>query len=361
MIFSNHPTYTYNLRKEIIEKLLEANHKIYLVLPDGDKMDRLKKKGCEFIDQPLNRRGKNIITDLKLLLAYNRIVKRIKPDIALTYTIKPNIYGGLVCRLQKIPTIANVTGLGTALINEGFIQKLLVQRYRFAKINCIFFQNENNYSFFRAKKILTGRHRIIPGSGVNLEEYPFEGYPIDDGTVRFLFIGRIMEAKGIQELIEAVKIVKRKYKNVQFDAIGFFEEIQEKRMKKLKELELINFQGVVENVHDYIKKSHAVILPSHHEGMANVLLEAAATGRPVLASNIPGCIETFDEGVTGFGFEAKNAKAVADALIKFINLPYSQKQAMGIKSREKMEKFFDRKIVVNAYLEEINKITEGEG
>lgn len=359
VILSNHHAYTYNFRKEIIQRLIDEHYKVYVVLPYGEKVELLKEMGCEFIDLPLDRRGMNPITDFKLLLSYNKIIKNINPDVVLSYTIKPNIYGGMVCRKQRVPLIANVTGLGTAVENKGFMLKILIQLYRiaFRKISCIFFQNRKNERFFRDKKISNGRHRIIPGSGVNLSSHSFEEYPEDNGLVKFLFIGRIMRDKGIEELIDAAIKIKKDYNNVQFDAIGFYESDYEKRAMELSELGVINFHGVKDNVHEYIKNSHAVVLPSYHEGMANVLLEAASTGRPVIASNIPGCKETFDDGVSGLGFEVRNSGALADAFIKFINLPYAQKKAMGVAGRNKMEKEFDRNVVVNAYIDEIDKIT----
>ncbi|MBD8004260.1 glycosyltransferase family 4 protein [Bacillus norwichensis] len=360
VIFSNHHAYTYNFRKEIIQRLLDEHYKIYVVLPYGEKVELLKKMGCEFIDLPLDRRGMNPITDLKLLLSYNKVIRKIKPDVVLSYTIKPNIYGALVCRRQRVPFIANVTGLGSAVDNKGLFQKIIIQLYRlaFSKVSCTFFQNQSNQLFFKNKQIINGRYRVIPGSGVNLKQHSFEEYPIDSGLIRFLFIGRVMKDKGIEELVDAATLIKKEYSNVQFDAIGFYEKDYEERAKELGKLGVINFHGVKDNVHEYINKSNAVVLPSYHEGMANVLLEAASTGRPVIASNISGCKETFDEGVSGLGFEVKNSAALTDALIKFINLPYEQKKAMGVAGRKKMEREFDRNIVVNAYIDEIDRITD---
>jgi glycosyltransferase involved in cell wall biosynthesis len=360
LILSNHHAYTYNFRKEIIQRLIYENYKVYIVVPYGEKVELLKEMGCEFIDLPLDRRGMNPITDFKLLLNYNKIIKKVNPDVVLSYTIKPNIYGGIVCRKLRVPFIANVTGLGSAVEKKGFLLKILIHLYRiaFRKVGCIFFQNQKNELFFRGNKISNGRHRIIPGSGVNLTTHPFEEYPDDSGLVKFLFIGRIMRDKGIEELIEAAIKIKKEFKNVQFDAIGFYESDYEKRAIELSELGVITFHGVKDNVHEYIKSTHAVVLPSYHEGMANVLLEAASSGRPVIASNIPGCKETFDEGVSGIGFEVRNSSALTDACVQFVTLPYAQKKAMGVAGRNKMEKEFDRNIVVNAYIDEIERITK---
>jgi galacturonosyltransferase len=193
---------------------------------------------------------------------------------------------------------------------------------------------------------------------VNLDRYPLEKYPEDDKIIKFLFIGRIMKAKGIDELLEAAQRVKKIYTNTKFHLIGGAEEDYSRQLSDMENKGIVKYYGQQDNVRQFIKNAHVVILPSHHEGMANVLLEAAATGRPVLASNVPGCKETFDEGISGFGFEVKNVDSLVRAIIKFINLPYDKKKAMGLAGRHKMEKEYDRRIVINSYLEEINKINE---
>lgn len=358
LILSNHHAYTYNLRKEIIQRLLDNGYKVYLALPYGEKIEMLKAMGCEFIDISLDGRGVNPITDFKLFIGYFKIIGKIKPDLVLSYTIKPNIYGGFASRLLKIPYIVNITGLGSAVHNGSILQKIVIKLYRIAlkKASCIFFQNNSDKQFFIKHRIGSGKYKVIPGSGVNLKIHCFEEYPSENNYIKFLFIGRIMKEKGIEEFIEAAKVIKEKYPEVEFEAIGLYGEDYESKIKELNQLGIINFLGVKDSVHEYIKNSNAVVLPSYHEGMANVLLEAAATGRPVIASNIPGCKETFDEGISGIGFQTKNSTALEKALIKFINLPYKQKKQMGLAGRKKMEEEFDRNIVVNAYINEINKI-----
>lgn len=362
LILSNHHRYTYNFRKEIIQRLVDEGYQVYISLPYGEKVELLKKMGCKYIESCLDRRGMNPFVDFKLVRAYYKTIKKLQPDIILSYTIKPNIYGGLVSRWFKTPFIANITGLGTAVGNESILQKILILLYKsaFKKATCVFFQNESNKDFFINQGIPVKKYRVIPGSGVNIDEFYYQDYPQDDGTLRFLFIGRIMRDKGIEELIEAAKKVKKVYKNLQFDALGFCEDEYRKKADLLQKENIITFHGVKNNVRDYLKKCHTAILPSHHEGMANVLLEAAATGRPVLASNVPGCKETFDDGISGFGFEAKNVKSLLKAIYKFIELPYEEKRKMGLAGRRKMEREFDRNIVVNAYLDEINLIFSGD-
>jgi glycosyltransferase involved in cell wall biosynthesis len=358
LILSNHHVYTYNLRKEIIQKILYENYEVYLVLPYGEKVERLMEIGCKFIDLPLDRRGINPINDLKLLFSYYRIIKKIKPSVVLSYTIKPNIYGGIASKSTNTPYLANVTGIGTSINNKGLIQKITLTLYKFGlkKAACVFFQNELNRQLFIDKHIVNGKTKLIPGSGVNLNYHCFEDYPDSDDIIKFLFIGRIMKDKGIDELLEAAQKIKGMYPNVQFDLVGYCEENYTKRLSDFENRGIIKYHGQQDDVHSFIKGAHAIIHPSYHEGMANVLLEAASTGRPVLASNIPGCRETFDEGVSGYGFEVKNTAALVNTIEKFIRLPYKNKKQMGIAGRAKVEREFDRQIVIDSYMEEIYKI-----
>jgi len=360
LILVNHDVVIYNFRKELVEELIKNNYKVYISSPYGQKIDYLIDMGCEYIDTSIERHGTNIIKDFQLILKYRKIIKNINPDIVLSYTIKPNIYGGMACRLTKTPYIGTVTGLGGALEKEGLMQKLLIQLYKFAfkDVNTLFLQNESNMDFFVKHNIAINKHKLIPGSGVNLEEFSLAEYPKENDELNLLFIGRIMKDKGIEELIEAAQVLKEQNVKVNFDAIGFYEGEYAKRVKELEQSKLITFHGSTNDVKDFIKNSHAVILPSHHEGMANVLLEAAAMGRPILASSIPGCQETFDEGVTGYGFEPKDVESLVQAIYKFLELSQEERNNMGKLGRKKVELEFDRKEIVATYISKIEIIIQ---
>ncbi len=358
LILANNDIGLYNFRKELIEELIKRKCQVYISLPDGDKVNLLHNMGCIFIDTPIDRRGTNPLTDLKLLWQYRKIMKNVKPDVVLTYTIKPIVYGGLVCRLNKVRFITNMTGMGSAISNDGIIKRivLLLLKTSLNKSSCVFFQNEMNQRYFLDERIVTTHNRLIPGSGVNLAYHNLEDYPEDEEKLIFLFIGRVMKEKGIEEYLAAAELIKIKYPFTEFHIVGFCEEDYEKQLQQLQERNIITFYGLQRDVHSFIKSAHAVILPSYHEGMANVLLEAASSGRPVLASNIPGCKETFDEGISGFGFEIRNVESLVETIIKFIELPYEEKKKMGLAGRVKVEREFDRQIVINSYMEEINRI-----
>lgn len=364
LILANNDIGLYNFRKELIKTLLSEKYQVYLSLPYGKKTQLLQNQGCFFIETSIDRHGTNPITDMKLLQNYKKIMQEYNPDIVLTYTIKPTIYGGMACQKMGIPYIANITGLGTAVEQGGLKQKLILILYKkaFRKVDCVFFQNQKNQSFFKEHGFSIPNQKLLPGSGVNLDAHCYEPYPEKDDTIHFLFIGRMMKDKGIDELLAAAQRIKEKYDHVLFDLIGFCEADYKGKaqLETLHKQKIINYMGHQDAIHDHIKAHHALIHPSYHEGMANVLLEAAACGRPVLASNIPGCQEAFDEGITGFGFEPRNVDDLVRAIEKFIALPYEDKKAMGIAGRKKMEQEFDRQIVVDAYMEEIENILKNK-
>lgn len=349
-------------RKELLQKLIEQKIDIYISVPRDESTILLEQMGCKHIETHIDRRGKNIKTDLNLIKFYISTIRRIMPCIVLTYTIKPNIYGGIACRTTNTPYIANVTGLGTSIENKGITQKISLFLYKIGlkKASCVFFQNEANRRFFVNNNMVIGKSRLIPGSGVNLQDHNFEDYPDNDKCIHFLFVGRIMKDKGIDELLQAACIVKERCHEVQFDLVGECEENYTERLSVLENQGVIKYHGHQDDVHSFIKRSHATILPSYHEGTANVLLESASSGRPILASKVPGCIETFDDGISGIGFDVRSVDGLVEAVMTFINLPLEKKKAMGLAGRKKMEKEYSREIVIKAYLEEIDKIRKSK-
>ncbi|MBQ7594495.1 MAG: glycosyltransferase family 4 protein [Synergistaceae bacterium] len=338
VIFINNHRMTYAHRKELIAAFLSQGHRVVIVLPYGERIEDLKKMGCEFIDVPMfQRRKTNIIKDFQLFMEYMKILRRLKPDIVFGFTIKPNTYGAIAARFNHIPFVATINGLGTGLANGGLMQKLLVFLYRFSlkSPQKVFFQNEGNRDFMLAHNVVPKSFEVIPGSGVNLDENYLEPYPNETGELIFSVIGRVMKDKGTNEVIEAARIIKREFPRVKFRLIGLIEDNYEDKINSAVYEGIIEYIPEQYNVHPFIAQSHAIIQPSYHEGMSNILLEAASTGRPVLASKVHGCIETFDEGKSGLGFEAKNSQDLARVIRKFIMLPYSQKAEMGINGRKK--------------------------
>lgn len=354
VILSNHHAYTYNFRKEIIERLIEMNYKVYVVLPYGEKVELLKEMGCVHIDLPLDRRGMNPFTDFKLLLSYYKIIGEIKPNAVLSFTVKPNIYGGLVCRYKNIPFFPNITGLGTAVEKESFIQKVLLNLYKisYKKATCVFFQNEENKQFF-LNKGFDFKYKVIPGSGVNLDYFSLLPYP-DEEKIKFMFISRIMKQKGIDQYLEAAKSIKNKYSNTEFHILGFCEEEYEAQLTELEKKDIIKYHGMQNDVREFQIKSHCTIHPTYYpEGISNVLLESAASGRPIITTNRSGCKEVVDNGINGYVVDQKNSKDLIAKIESFLQLSYEERKQMGLAGRAKVTKEFDREQVVNAYMKEI--------
>ncbi|WKA50220.1 glycosyltransferase family 4 protein [Planococcus liqunii] len=360
MLLANNDIWLYKLRKEIILKLIEENYEVVISCPDGDYIQEMVNWGCIFVETKVDRRGTNPTTDLKLLISYIKVLKQVKPDVVLTYTIKPNLYGGLACRILKVPCINNITGLGSGFSKSPILKFFLSTLYKVSlkKSACVFFQNTQDMQTLVENGIVKGTTKLIPGSGVNLQEYTLKEFPEEDNA-SFIFIGRIMKDKGIDQYLEAAKIIKQKYPETTFQIIGFVEETQPLYKELIKEYEdkkIISFLGYQADVKPFIKKAHCIIQASHGgEGMSNVLLETAATGRVLIASDIPGCRETIDEEVNGFIFEPQNTNSLTQRIEQYLKLTYEEKKKMGLNSRKKIEKEFDRNIVVEAYLKEINE------
>ena len=364
LILSNSDSGLYDFRREVLQALLDEGRRVLVSVPDTGYVQRIRALGCEYLPTSFERRGMNPAKDLKLLLFYRGLMKRYRPEAVFTYTIKPNVYGGLAASWTKTPYLANVTGLGTTLEHEGLLQKLIVLLYRLGlkKASCVFFQNRGNRDFMQKKGCLSGKSRIIPGSGVNLsahlpQEYPPETVP--DGRKRtvFLSILRLMEDKGIGELLKAAQRIHARHPETVFRLLGAYEEETRARyeplVEKLQKEGVLEYYGYRDDVPAFLAQCHALIHPSYHEGMSNVLLEAAATARPVLASAVEGCLDTFEDGVSGISFAPKDAESLEKAAEAFLALPYEKKREMGQKGREYVEKRFDRNLVVNAYLEEL--------
>jgi galacturonosyltransferase len=334
-------------------------YEVVISSPYDLKSDYYSKKGIKIINVQIRRHGVNPFSDLKLFFDYLKIVKKIKPNIILTYTIKPNIYGGIVARFTKIPYLPNITGLGTSFEKKGILRIITIKLYKIAlkKAHTIFFQNKDNMELMCTKGIKGKNHILLPGSGVNIEHFSYLEYPNSD-TIHFLFIGRVMQAKGIDYYLKAAKYIKFRYSNIVFHILGSCEEDYKKMLDEYESQGIIKYHGRVDDIREFLRIVHAIVHPTFHEGMSNVLLEAASSGRPVLASIIPGCKETFDEGVSGYGFIAKNQTSLNNAIEKFILLDSQEKKNMGIRGREKVKCQFNRFEVVKTYVKVIQSILE---
>lgn len=361
LILANNSIGLYNFRFELVEHLIKKGYEVYFSLPesiDDEKVKLLIMAGAKHIETKINRRGINPYKEFQLLYNYRKLISKIKPDLIITYTIKPNIYGTYLAGIKNIPSLMNITGLGTAF-TKPIIKDLIIHLYKYtcrmAKI--VFFENESNRKFFLDNRIVDiNKTVLLPGSGVNTFKFkPLKKEKLND-RIKFLFIGRIMKEKGINEYLNVANNITSKYNNVEFYVMGFFEEKEYEKVFNMNENNRIRYLGFSSDVRNEIAAVDCIVNPSYHEGMSNVLLEAAAMGKPLIASNIPGCKEIVSDGENGFLFDVQSSKSLEEKIIKFINLNEETKVQMGEASREIAVRKFDRNIVIEKYLEVIEDI-----
>lgn len=348
----------YELRKELFSELISAGHIVTVSFLADSYIPKFIDLGCTFVETPINRRGTNPLGDVKLFFSYLALIRSSKPDLVLTYTIKPNVYGGLACQLTKTPYLANITGLGTAVEHGGLMSKFTTMLYKIGlgKCDCIFFQNTENRAYFEKNNIHGKKTRLIPGSGVNLTSFESKPYP-SSNTCEFLFIARIMKEKGIDQYLEAAEYIRGKYPHTRFHICGFCEESYEERLTDLQARGIVIYHGMVSNIKEMYSQVHCTIHPTYYpEGLSNVLLESCATARPIITTDRSGCREVVEGGVNGYIVKQQDSQDLIEKIERFLALSQGEKTQMGLNGRTKVEREFDRQIVVNAYLDEIRKL-----
>lgn len=374
-LLTNNDDDVYCFRLELIQAILAAGYRMLISCPDGPKFEVLEeiglKKGEAFIydDPPIDRRGTSVINDGKLMAHYYTLFKKNKPSVILTYTAKPNVYASLVAHWLHIPVINNVTGLGSVVNESGLKQKFIMWLFKTAyrKSVCIMFQNSTNMKHAKNLGWVQGDYKLIPGSGVALNRFPVQEYPeggngIDGDPVVFNYIGRILKDKGVDDYIEAAKRIKAKYPKTEFNMIGFIELTEqhyESELETLGKQGIVFYRGSQKDVRPWIKRAHAIIHPSTYgEGMSNVLLENAASGRPIITTNNPGCQETVNDGASGFIYQGGNIEQLVQKIEQFLKLENDARKKMGIEGRKKIEIEFSRQFVVDMYLKKIKGLYE---
>lgn len=367
LIITNHSYMLYQFRRELIEKLMET-YEVILSMPFVGHEDDFAAMGCKCVETDVDRRGINPITDFKLLQFYNKIITEEKPDKVITYSIKPNIYASLICGHKKIPYYANVQGLGTAFQKKALSLLVgLMYKTAFRKVKAVFFENEGNaQEFINRKLIAEDKIIVLNGAGVNLEHYTYTPFAsrqqsdecceAENRKVHFLYLGRIMKEKGIDELFTAMCRLHNEYGDkVVLDIVGFFEDDYKSAVEKMVGDGAAVFHGFQEETRPYYVMADCIVLPSYHEGMSNVLLEASAMGRPVITSDIPGCREAVEDGKSGYLCEMKNADMLFEKMKMMADKSLEEIEEMGRCARERMEKLFDKNRIVEQTVEIIGR------
>lgn len=354
-----------NFRLGLLQALQKEGYEITVLAPKDKYSELFRNYNFKYYDIEMNNKGTNPIEDFKLTISYYKILKKIKPDLMLNYTIKPNIYGTIAASLLKIPTINNIAGLGTLFVNENFITKIAKFLYKYSqdKASKIFFQNNEDFELFTSSGLVDiKKSDILPGSGVNTEKFkPIEKTKNLDKIV-FLLISRMLWDKGVGEYVEAARTLTKKYPNVEFQLLGFLDVVNKSAISKeqmdtwIKE-GIINYLGTSDNVQNEISNADCMVLPSfYREGTPRTLLESASMAKPIVTTNNIGCKDVVNDRETGYLCKIKDSNDLASKLEFIINMSAEERKIMGQKGREKIIKEYDEKIVINKYLTAIKEI-----
>lgn len=350
-----------NFRAGLIRGLQREGYRVVAVAPEDDYSGRLAGLGVEYHPIEMDKKGVSPLRDLQLLARYHRILKRIGPDVFLGYTAKPNVYGSLAAHALGIPTINNVSGLGTAFIRDGLLTRIVSGLYRtaFRRSSTVFFQNDEDRALFVRKRLVpAGTARLLPGSGIDLDR--FRPAPPREPPFRFLLIGRMVWDKGVGEFVEAARIVRKERPDVEFQLLGFLDVANRTAVPRpsVEEWEregLLTYLGASDDVRPFIAAADCVVLPSYREGLPRTLLEGAAMARPLIATDVPGCRQVVEHGENGFLCEVRNARSLAGAMLRMLSLPQEERAALGAAGRAKIESEYDERLVLSRYLDAIGE------
>lgn len=351
-------------RLGLMKALIENNYDVYVISPYDEYSKDIEDIGCKFINISMDNKGSNPLRDLNLIYNLYKIYININPSLIVHYTIKPNIYGSVAAKLAKLKTMSIIPGLGYTFINENFTAKIAKYLYKFAlKIpSKVWFINEDDKNEFLKRNLVDkSKVEVINGEGINTEYFKPMSKVSTNKTFTFILIARILKDKGILEYVEAAKVLHEKYKNIEFQLLGPIytlnpSSISEDKIIKWHNRKIINYLGETIDVREFISKCDCLVLPSYREGKGMTLVEAACMGKPLIATNVPGCKDVIDDSINGYLCKVKDSTDLAEKMEKVLSLTDEQRKAIGKAGREKIVKEFDEKIVINKYLEVIEDI-----
>lgn len=366
VICSNYAWTVYNFRMSLIRRLKAEGYKVIVVTEFDGYENQIGLEVDNIEPLFISRKGVNPFVDFFTIVDLVRLLIKFKPDILLTFSIKPVIYGSIAAKILKIQSIVMITGLGTAFITDNWITNVVKQLYRFAlsSVSVVFFQNIDDRDIFVQHELVDKKIcRYTPGSGVDIDIFTYSTLP-NSPEITFLLIARMLWDKGIGEFLEAAKTIKLKYSNVRFQLLGPL-GVQNRTSIKKNEVEswqnegFIEYLGETDDVTKFIEKASCIVLPSYREGTSRVLLEAAAMGRPLIATDVPGCREVVEDGVTGFLCKPRDYADLSHKIELMLKLPYESRQVMGARGREKIENEFRQEIVCDLYIDAIKSCPSG--
>ena len=346
-----------NFRHPIVVAMIADGHRVTVLAPHDDSVATLEGLGCRFLPLEISVKGLNPLQDIKLIGRMRKVFRAEKPDVIFSYTVKNNIFGALAARPLGIPFIPNVTGLGTAFLSGGFLQRVAEGLYRraFRNLGVIFFQNEDDRNLFLMRKLVTQQQaRLLPGSGIDLTHFAATDYPPESDAPVVLMIARLLRDKGVFEYVAAARKVKSDYPRAHFQLLGAVDAANRTAIDAATVMSweaegIINYLGTTDDVRPYIAAAHCIVLPSYREGAPRTLIEAATMARPLIATDVPGCRLVVDNGETGYLCKVRDSDDLARCIETFLALPCAEMARMGHAGRAKMAKSFDQTIVVQAY------------
>lgn len=353
-----------NFRSGLIRALVSHGYEVVAVAPSDEYVPQLSALGCRFVPLPMDNKGTHPGRDLMLLMRFVRLMRQEQPDVFLGFTVKPNVYGSLAAHISGVPVINNVAGLGTVFIKGGWLNRLVRGLYQvaLARSRKVFFQNEDDRQLFITGGLVDGALTDrLPGSGLDLKKFE-PAYLPGRSQMRFLLIARMLWDKGVGEYVEAARLLKSRGLNAEVCLLGFLDvqnpaAISKSQMDEWVAEGVVRYLGVSDNVREEIAQADCIVLPSfYREGTPRTLLEAAAMARPIITTDSVGCRDVVDDGVNGFLCRPRDASDLADKMERTIYMSQTERGAMGLRGREKVEREFDEKIVIDKYLAAIEAV-----
>ena len=355
----------WNFRRPLVEALQADGHRVTVLAPPDDAVEDLERLGCRVRPLEMSVKGLNPLEDMRLQRRFARIFREISPDAVLSYTIKNNVFGARAARSVGVPFLPNVTGLGTAFLSGKLLQTVTEQLYRrsFAGLPVVFFQNEDDRDLFLDRRLVAAdQARLLPGSGIDLQRFAPAPMPDPDAPPVFLMIARLLRDKGVVEFVDAARQIKSRHPKARFQLLGAVgsenrSAIDRSTLDGLVAEGVVEYLGTTPDVRPAITAASCVVLPSYREGAPRTLIEAAAMGRPVIATDVPGCRAVVDNGVSGFLCAVRSADSLSAAMERFLALPPDPQREMGAAGRSKMTREYDQALVVDAYRAALVQIT----
>lgn len=352
-------------RLGVMKSLVEAGYEVIVIAPRDKHSDDFNELGCHYIELKMDNKGSNIFNDLKLIYRLQKVYKKLNPDLIFHYTIKPNIYGSFAAKIAKKRSIAVVTGLGYTFIHDSITAKIAKFLYKASLKYAqeVWFINiEDKNKFLLAELVVEEQMNFLPSEGINLETFAPIKVKRKDNIFRFILIARLLWDKGVGEYVKAAKILTKKYSNVEFQLVGFIDAQNPKAISREQVDDwvakgYVNYLGPTDDVKPFIAAADCVVLPSYREGVSMILMESAAMQKPLIATNVPGCRDLINSGISGYICRMQDYSDLVSKMDKMLHLTKKQRKKMGKEGRKLMEEEYNEKLVIEKYLYTLKKYT----